>query len=68
MVKFIKLTKTTEVLFWLNVDNIISIYGYNNGSKLEVDSKVYTFIDVNESPAEIFSLMHGEIPCKSHNI
>lgn len=68
MIKFIKLTKTTGVSFWLNINSIISIYGDNNGSKLEVDSKVYTFIDVNESPTEIFSLMHGEIPCKSRNI
>lgn len=62
MIKFIKLTKTTGVLFWLNVDNIISIYGDDEGSKLEVDSKVYNFVDVNESPDYIIGIISGETP------
>lgn len=60
MIKFIKLTKTTGVSFWLNINSIISIYGDNNGSKLEVDSKVYTFIDVNESPDYIIGRISGK--------
>lgn len=64
MITFIRLTKTTGVKFWLNINNIISIYGDNNDSKLEVDSKSYTFIDVIEAPSEIFALIQGEIPRK----